>query len=107
MISEPIPPVSIASCDLNRLKRLAVEAVSKRHPIGRFLLTEIERATVYEPAFAPERCVRLDDWVTFRADENEPLESRILVLPDNFRNSTLHLSVLSPLGAALIGLHAG
>ena len=107
MMSEPIPPVSIASGDLNRLKRLAVEAVSKRHPIGRFLLTEIERATVYEPAFAPERCVRLDDWVTFRADENEPLESRILVLPDNLRNSTLHLSVLSPLGAALIGLHAG
>ena len=47
MMSEPIPPVSIASGDLNRLKRLAVEAVSKRHPIGRFLLTEIERATVY------------------------------------------------------------
>lgn len=107
MMSEPIPPISIASGDFNRLKKVAVEAVSKRHPIGRFLLSELERATVHEPASVPDRCARLDDWVTFRADENEPLESRVLVLPDGFRNSALHLSVLSPLGAALIGLHAG
>lgn len=107
MMSEPIPPISISSGDLSRLKKVAVEAVSKRHPIGRFLLSELERATVHEPAVASNRCARLDDWVTFRADENEPLESRVLVLPDGFRNSTLHLSVLSPLGAALIGLHAG
>lgn len=107
MMSEPIPPVSIASGDFSRLKKVAVEAVGNRHPIGRFLLSELERATVHEPAFAPDRCARLDDWVTFRADENEPMESRVLVLPDSFRNNTLHLSVLSPLGAALIGLRAG
>lgn len=107
MMSEPIPPVSIASGDFSRLKRVAVEAVSKRHPIGRFLLSELERATVHEPAIVPDLCARLDDWVTFRADENEPLESRVLVLPDGFRNIAIHLSVLSPLGAALIGLRAG
>lgn len=107
MMSEPIPPISIASGDLSRLKQVAVEAVNNRHPVGRFLLSELERATVYEPASAPGRCVRLDEWVTFRADDNEPLESRILVLPESFRNNTLHLSILSPLGAALIGLRTG
>lgn len=107
MMLEPIPPISIASGDLSRLTPVAVEAVNNRHPIGRFLLSELERATVYEPASAPGRCVRLDEWVTFHADENERLESRVLVLPENFRNNTLHLSVLSPLGAALIGLRVG
>lgn len=107
MMSNAIPPVSIASGDLHGLKQVAVQAVNSRHPIGRFLLSELDRATVYDPSAAPSQCVRLNEWVTFRADEGEPLESRVLVLPGNFRNNQMHLSVLSPLGAALVGLHAG
>ena len=35
------------------------------------------------------------------------IESRLLVFPDDFRNFETHLSVLSPLGAALVGLGVG
>lgn len=107
MTPEPIPPVSIASGDIVRLKRIAEQAVNNRHPIGSFLLSEIERASVYEPAAVPLDCVRLDEWVAFRADNEEPLQSRILVTPENFRNNSYHVSVLSPLGAALVGLRVG
>jgi regulator of nucleoside diphosphate kinase len=107
MMSNSIPPVSIASGDLRPLKQVAVQAVNSRHPIGQFLLSELDRATVYDPSAVPSRSVRLNEWVTFRADDGEPVESRVLVLPGDFRNNQMHLSVLSPLGAALVGLHAG
>ncbi len=106
MMTNTMPPVSIASTDLRRLKQVAARALQDRHPVGRFLFSELERASACAPD-ASDRCVRLDEWVTFRADEDGPLESRMLVLPDNFRSSTVHLSVLSPLGAALLGLQAG
>lgn len=106
MMSAQIPPISIASEDFNALRQVAVRALEDRHPISRFLVSELERADIHEST-APFRCVRLDGWVTFRADEGQPLESRVLVLPEKFRTGQLHVSVLSPLGAALVGLHAG
>ncbi|MBQ8104615.1 MAG: GreA/GreB family elongation factor [Afipia sp.] len=106
MMSAPIPPISIASEDFHILRQIAVRALEERHPVSGFLVSELNRADVHDAA-APLRCVRLDDWVTFRADEGMPLDSRMLVLPAKFRSSHLHVSVLSPVGAALIGLHAG
>lgn len=104
MISEPVPPVSIAAAELDLLKQVAAEALEQRHPVGRFLVAELERA---EAPAAAAHCVGLDCWVTFRADTDMPSESRMLVLPDRFRDTRLHVSVLSPLGAALIGLPVG
>ncbi len=101
-----MPPISIAFTDLRRLKQVAVRALQDRHPVGRFLSSELERASACAPE-ASSRCVRLNEWVTFRADEGGSPDSRMLVLPEDFRSSTLHLSVLSPLGAALLGLQAG
>ena len=108
MMTNTMPPGSMAATDLRRRKQGAAGARTSpdRHPVGRFLFSELERASACAPD-ASDRCVRLDEWVTFRADEDGPLESRMLVLPDNFRSSTVHLSVLSPLGAALLGLQAG
>lgn len=106
MMSAQIPPISIASEDFNVLRQVAVRALEDHHPVSRFLASELERADIHEPA-APLRCVRLNDWVTYRADEGQPLESRVLVLPEKFRTGQLHVSVLSPLGAALVGLRAG
>lgn len=106
MMSGHIPPISIAVSDFRLLKQIAARAIEDQHPVSRFLFSELERADIHEDA-SPPRCVRLDDWVTFRADEGQPLESRVLVLPEKFRTGQLHVSVLSPLGAALLGLHAG
>lgn len=106
MISEQIPPVSIDASDLHLLKQVAAEALEDRHPVSRFLITELERAET-SSSTVPAQSVRLDGWVTFRADEDMPSESRMLVLPDKFRDTRLHVSVLSPLGAALIGLPVG
>lgn len=106
MIRDHAPSISIASADFGRLQELALRALDARDPVGRFLFSELERATV-ETAVTQPQAVRLDEWVTYRADDGAPRESRMLVLPENFRSNSLHLSVLSPLGAALIGLRPG
>ena len=106
MMTEHLPPVRIAANDFHLIKRAAMRALEDRNPVSRFLLSELERADVVESA-DPLRCVRLDNWVTFRADDGLLLDSRIPVLPENFRSSHLHVSILSPLGAALIGLPVG
>lgn len=106
MMNEQLPPIRIAANDFYLLKLAAVQAVKDRNPVCHFLVSELERADVVESA-DPLRCVRLDHWVTFRADDIMLLESRIPVLPENFRSSHLHVSILSPLGAALIGVPVG
>ncbi len=106
MMNEQLPPIRIAATDFHMLKLAAMRAVKDHNPVCHFLVSELERADVVESA-DPLRCVRLDHWVTFRADDGLLLESRIPVLPENFRSSHLHVSILSPLGAALIGVPVG
>ena len=55
----------------------------------------------------PDGVVRLNEWVTYRVDGSPRSESRILVCPSELGNGQLELSVLSPLGAALLGMSAG
>ncbi len=104
---EQLPPIIIARRDHARLERLADDALRERHPVGRFLMSEIRRAVVFDASEVPEGVVRLNEWVTYRVDGSRQSESRILVCPDELRNGQIELSVLSPLGAALLGMSIG
>lgn len=46
--TEQLPSIFIARRDHARLERLAVDAVKERHPVGRFLMSEIRRAVVFD-----------------------------------------------------------
>ena len=106
-MSEHLPQIIIARRDYVRLERLAVNAVRKRHPASGFLMSEIRRAVVCDAYKMPRGVARLNEWVTYRIDGNKQTESKILVCPEEFRNTEINLSVLSPLGAAVLGMHAG
>lgn len=106
MNSASMPPIAIGLGDFDLLRQLVVRALEDRHPVVGFLAGELERAEIQQNA-ASYRNVRLNEWVTYRADKSEPLESRLLVLPETFRGGRLHVSVLSALGAALVGLPVG
>ncbi|GIK79132.1 MAG: hypothetical protein KJZ73_12130 [Pseudorhodoplanes sp.] len=99
-----IPPLVLSSHDRDRLEPLARRALAEGHPVGCFLLTELRRAKICAPEELPRDAVRLDNWVSYRADWGWPVESRMLVCPDDYSNRDAQLSVLSPVGAALIGL---
>lgn len=106
-MAEHLPPIIIARPDYARLKRLADDAVRERNPVGRFLMSEICRAVMLDTNKIPDGVACLDEWVTYRVDGNRRSESKILVCPDELRNGQMELSVLSPLGAALLGMSVG
>ncbi len=99
-----IPPISIALTDHRRLTELAALAYLDEHPVADFLLSEIQRARVEHSVVGA--VVSLGKCVAFRVDADPP-ESRVLVLPQDYRRSERHISVLSPVGAALLGLRVG
>lgn len=103
----PLPPVSIPEPDCRRLDDVVRQAAADRHPVAAFLACELSRASVLPADDFPADTVALDRWVTFRSDRNWRPERRLLVCPQDYQLAELHLSVLSPLGAALIGLRVG
>ena len=106
-MADQLPPIIIARRDHARLERLADDALRERHPVGRFLMSEIRRAVVFDTNKVPEGVACLDEWVTYRVDGSRQSESKVLVCPDELRNHQTDLSVLSPLGAAVLGLSIG
>jgi regulator of nucleoside diphosphate kinase len=105
-MSMVLPNVIIPTKDYDRLKRLASAAGRDRHPDASFLLSEIRRAHVIDEPVCAGQIVALNRWVTYRLDRN-PSESRTLVHPADYVSSEHHLSVLSQVGAALIGIRVG
>ena len=104
---EHFPPIVIARSDYARLRRLADDAVKERHPVGWFLESEIRRAVVFDTNKKPDGVACLNEWVTYRVDGGRRSESKVLVCPEELRNGQIELSVLSPLGAAVLGLSIG
>jgi regulator of nucleoside diphosphate kinase len=106
-MAEQLPPIIIARQDYARLERLADNALRERHPVGSFLMSEICRAVVFDTNRTPDGVARINEWVTYRVDGSRRSESKILVCPDEFRNDQIELSVLSPLGTAVLGMSIG
>ena len=70
-------------------------------------MSEIRRAVVFDTDRKLDGVACLNEWVTYRVDGSRQSESKILVCPDELRNDQMELSVLSPLGAALLGMSIG
>ena len=70
-------------------------------------MSEISRAVVFDTNRAPEGVACLNQWVTYKVDGSRQSESKVLVCPDELRNGQIELSVLSPLGAAILGMSIG
>jgi regulator of nucleoside diphosphate kinase len=108
MNNPAIPDITLSASDQRRLERLARVAAGRGDVAARFLLSEINRAEV-----VPDRAARLDSvvtmgsWVTFWINWGLPRETRQLVYPEDCTTERTQISVISPLGAALIGLKIG
>jgi regulator of nucleoside diphosphate kinase len=70
-------------------------------------MSEIRRSAVLDTNKMPGGVARINGWVTYRVDGSRQCESKVLIYPDDLRNDQTGLSVLSPLGAAVLGLSIG
>lgn len=112
-MSMPLPVVAIKASERYRLERLARVAADQGDVDALFLLGELTRAESVsdddDPGVLRSR-VTMGSWVTYWTEAGTfgvPRNTRQLVYPDQYRSWRYHLSILSPLGAALIGLRAG
>lgn len=108
MNNRSIPNVTLPASDHRRLQRLARVGADQADVDAHFLLSEIKRAEV-----VPDRAARLDSivtmgsWVTFWITWGVPRETRQLVYPEDYTSERTQISVMSALGAALVGLKVG
>ncbi|WFU19840.1 GreA/GreB family elongation factor [Bradyrhizobium sp. CB3481] len=108
MNNPSIPDVTLPASDHRRLERLARVGADQGDNDARFLLSEINRAEI-----VPDRAARLDSivtmgsWVTFWVSWGFPPATRRLVYPEDYTSERTQIPVMSPLGAALVGLKVG
>jgi regulator of nucleoside diphosphate kinase len=99
------PRIILSRFDHERLERL-LEKVGARPDLDA-LREEIERAEIVEPEAIPETVVTMNSIVRF-VDEESGRESEVkLVFPGHADVESQRISVLAPVGSALLGLSVG
>lgn len=103
--TDALPDIVLRRDDFDALHRL-VGDLPGRGPAG-LLQQELDRAQVCEAADLPGAVVALNRWLHY-ADGRSPTPRRImLVLPDEADIDAGRVSILSYVGAGLIGLETG
>jgi regulator of nucleoside diphosphate kinase len=88
-----------------RLVALAERARAQAPELAERLLVEIERADLRAPSEMPDDVVTLGSEVTFR--EHDRTRTVQIVAPEDADIERGRISVLTPVGAALLGLTVG
>lgn len=102
-----LPPIMMSGIDFDRLDRL-VTAVADKHPdTAAFLSREISRATIVPSTIVPPGLVTMGALVEFRDDTTGQTRTVTLVYPHEADVEAGQVSILTPVGAALIGLSVG
>lgn len=99
------PPITISSMDMHRLENLLDDL-----PPGAFtgrdeLEAELARAKLVEPAEMPADTVSMNSTVRFSVDGHD--YSMTLVYPASLKDSDTQISVMAPVGSALLGMREG
>jgi regulator of nucleoside diphosphate kinase len=104
------PTITISSVDADRLDALASVGGFFDNPVAEFLAAELARAIVRPADEIGPNIVRMNSRVAFRIGTRRDVEVRTLVYPEEYvkrGGGGDCVSVMTPLGAALIGLRVG
>jgi regulator of nucleoside diphosphate kinase len=107
MPRKELPPIIVSGIDFERLDRLANAAAGALPRTADFLAREIARATIAPSGFVLRGVVAMGSQVEFRDDTTAQSRTINLVYPEEADIADGKVSVLSPVGAALIGLSVG
>lgn len=103
----PAPALILDKAQLASLNGALRLAARNAPEIASRLLEEIDRAEVLSTKDVPETVVTLGSWVTYQDVENGSIRTLQLVLPNVADRAQQKFSIISPIGAALIGLSVG
>ena len=100
------PSIIVSTHDLAKLESL-LEKMPASTPGLKALEEELSRAEIVPPHLVPDDVVTMNSTVSFQlADASEPF-TLTLVYPDETTNNPNRISILAPVGSALLGLRKG
>lgn len=101
-----LPSITMSSLDHSRLERLFESGDNSRLPGIAALQREMDRATIVAPTEVPANVVTMNSTIRFVDDASGTRHEFTLVYPaDAGKPGTI--SVLAPVGSALLGLSVG
>ena len=101
------PEITLSRLDAERLEQMLDALDGKSFPGRLELEEEIARANVVEPAQVPPTVVTMNSSVRFKVASSDTEFSLTLVFPRDADGSNDRISILAPVGSALLGLTEG
>ncbi|AFJ02645.1 Regulator of nucleoside diphosphate kinase [Methylophaga frappieri] len=101
------PDITISTIDSQRLYQLIDALPDTNHAAIINLEEELERATLVSPQEVPPTIVTMNSTVQFVIESTQKSFELTLVYPKDMDDSGQTLSILSPVGSALLGLAIG
>ncbi|HEX7012823.1 MAG TPA: nucleoside diphosphate kinase regulator [Steroidobacteraceae bacterium] len=98
------PRIVIAASEHARLTELAEKAMKSGSPVAEFLAEELSRAHIVPDDACSPHVVRMGSQVTYSDDVARRVHKITVVYPWDADIDKNRVSVLTPVGAALIGL---
>jgi regulator of nucleoside diphosphate kinase len=101
-----LPGITLSSLDLDRLEAL-LAGLANPGPEADALQAELDRAIVVEPRDVPSTVVTMNSTVRFVVEQTGEEFERTLCYPRDVNGQPDRVSVLAPIGSALLGLSVG
>jgi regulator of nucleoside diphosphate kinase len=106
-LESTLPPIVMTTEEASRLHSLANSSMALFPRVAYFLARETERAKVVASDCDLRGIVRMGSQVRYCDDKTGDVRDVVLVYPHEADISLKRVSVLTPVGAALIGLSVG
>lgn len=101
------PNIVVSSVDMERLENIIDSLPASQAQIKHCLLDELSRADVAEPCDMPSDVATMNSRVRFALDAPAAQFDLTLAYPKDMQPDGEQVSILSPVGSALIGLKSG
>jgi regulator of nucleoside diphosphate kinase len=99
--------IKISSLDLERLEAILDSLPADSFPEADLLAAELDRAEVLDPKEMPADVVTMNSRVRFAMEPSGKEYELTLVYPKDIDGTAGKISVLAPVGSALLGLSIG
>lgn len=101
------PPIHLLDTESDLLGDLALRAEHRVPVVAAMLLAEIERAEIHDEASLPKDAITLGSEIDYVDEASGAQRTVQLVLPAEADIEAGRISVMTPMGAGLIGLSTG
>lgn len=101
------PNITVSSTDLARIENLIAATADKASPAIKMLEDELDRADIVEPTEISANVVTMNSTVRFSSSITNEQFTYTLVYPKDMQSNGTTISILAPVGSAILGLSEG